>query len=285
LGNWSEVYAAFEHAAKLNPRNPTLFYDLGGHSFAFTRRYADAVSAYDRASTLAPDLYDAAIKKGEIYVHWRGQLDTLRTVVASLPGELHLPEVDLAKVNLALWERDPEDLLLLLEAIPAPVLETQVMYFPKTLYEGWAHRLRGDESAALARFDSARILLEPLVPERPNDERILLALGFAFAGLGRSLDAENSAVSAIRLRQDAGDALSRLRTVGTGARVLAQAGFADQAIAYLETVLANHSSVSVHTLRLDPLLDPIRDHPRFQAVLERYSGDVIDSMTAEIKTP
>ncbi len=274
LGNWPQVYAAFERAAKLNPRNPTLFYDLGGHSFAFTRRYAEAASAYDRASTLAPDLYDAAIKKGEIYLHWRGQLDTLRAVVANLPEGLHLPEVDLARVNLALWERDPEGLLLLLEATPAPVLETQVVYLPKPLLAGWAHRLRGDESAALAAFDSARVLLEPLVPERPNDERIPLALGFAYAGLGRRLDAENSAVGAIRLRQEAGDALSRLRTVGNGARVLAQAGIADQAIAYLETVLANHSSVSVHTLRLDPLLDPIRDHPRFQAVLDRYAGDV-----------
>ncbi len=274
LGNWPEVYAAFEAAARLNPRNPTLFYDLGGHSFGFTRRYADAVSAYDRASTLAPDLYDAAIKKGEIYLHWRGQIDTLRAVVASLPEGLHLPEVDLARVNLALWERDGEGLLLLLEAIPASVLETQVVFFPKPLYAGWAHRLRGEESAALAAFDSARVLLEPLVPERPNDERIPLALGFAYAGLGRTLDAENSAVSAIRLRQAAGDALSRLRTVGNGARVLAQAGSADQAIAYLETVLANHSSVSVQTLRLDPLLDPIRDHPRFRAVLERYAEAV-----------
>ena len=101
LGNWPEAFSAFELATELNPRDPTLFYDLGGHSFGFTRRYADAVKAYDRASTLAPDLYDAAIQKGFIYVHWQGQLDTLRAVVAGLPPELHFPEIELARVDLA----------------------------------------------------------------------------------------------------------------------------------------------------------------------------------------
>jgi serine/threonine-protein kinase len=273
LGNWSEVFSAFERATELNPRDPTLFYDLGGHSFAFTRRYADALMAYDRALTLAPDLYDAAIKKGETYLHWRGQLDTLRAVVAELPGELHLPEVDLARVNLPLWERDAAGLLRILETIPSPILESQVVYLPKSLYAGWAHRLRGDDEAAVAAFDSARVVLEPLAPENANDERVLLALGYVYAGLGRSSDAERSATGAVRLRQEAGDALSRFRTLGNAARVLAQAGLADQALSYLDTILGNPSSVSVHTLRLDPLLDPIRSHPGFQALLGKYESE------------
>jgi len=274
LGNWPDVYSAFEEASRLNPRDANLFYDLGGHSFGFTRRYADAVEAYDRASTLAPDLYDASIQRGLIYLHWQGQLDTLRAVINDLPRELHLPEIDLARINLALWERDSDGLLRLLESIPAPVFETQVAYLPKPVYAGWAHQLRGDQSAALAAFDSARVLLEPLVPENPNDERLLVALGYVYAGLGRRDDAGNSAADAVRLRQEAGDALSRLRTIEAAARVLAQAGLADQALVHLETVMASDSPVSVHTLRLDPLLDPIRDHPRFRALLERYAGGV-----------
>jgi predicted Zn-dependent protease len=118
------------------------------------------------------------------------------------------------------------------------------------------------------------VLLEPLVPERPNDERVLVALGYVYAGLGRRDDAGNRAADAVRLRQEEGDALSRLRTIEAAARVLAQAGLADQALVHLETVMASDSPVSVHTLRLDPLLDPIRDHPRFRALLERYEDDL-----------
>jgi TolB-like protein/class 3 adenylate cyclase/Tfp pilus assembly protein PilF len=97
LGHWPRVFEAFQKAIQLNPRNANLFYDLGGHSFAANRRYAEAVSAYDRALALAPDLHDAAIRKGLIFVHWRGQLDTLRAVVDGFPADLHLPEVDLAR--------------------------------------------------------------------------------------------------------------------------------------------------------------------------------------------
>ena len=273
LGNWNEVFLAFEEATTLNPRNANLFYDLGGHSFGATRRYAEAVRAYDRALTLAPDLHDAAIRKGLTYIHWKGQLDTLRAVMTHLPGGLHLPEIDLARVDLALWERDADGLLHLLGETPGRVFDTQVAFLPKPLYAAWGHRFRGDETAAVAAFDSARVLLEPLATERAGDERILIALGFAYAGLGRIADAEHAASRAVELREPGGDALSGQQTVEAAARVLAQAGLADQALARLEAVMEGNSPVSVHTLGLDPLLDPIRDHPSFQAFLERHRSD------------
>ena len=61
LGNWEKVFEAFEKATQLNPRDANLFFDLGGNSYHFVHRYADAVSAYDRALILAPDLHVAAI--------------------------------------------------------------------------------------------------------------------------------------------------------------------------------------------------------------------------------
>jgi hypothetical protein len=39
----------------------------------------------------------------------------------------------------------------------------------------------------------------------------------------------------------------------------------------IERLLAGPSyDISVHTLRLDPRWDPIRDDPRFQALLKKY---------------
>jgi serine/threonine-protein kinase len=273
LGNWPEVFVAFERASQLNPRDANLFYDLGGHSFGATRRYSDAVTAYDRAQILAPDLHDAAIRKGYIFLHWQGKLDSLRTVLTRLPTDLHLPEVVLARVDLALWERDADGLLQLLDAEQARVFETQMTYLPKPVYSGWAHQLRGDEPAARAAFDSARVLLEPLASERPNDERILVGLGYAYAGLGRSAEAARSAKRLMEFSQRAENALFASQTALVSARILARAGLADQAVALLETVLAGHSPFSVHTLRVSPFYDPIRNHPRFQALLDKYQSD------------
>jgi len=272
LGDWPQVYRAFEEAVQLNPRDATLFYDLGGHSFGATRRYADAAAAYLRAETLAPDLYDAAITRGRLYLDWQGQTDTLQAVMDRLPEDLHSPEVDVAWANLALLQRDAEGLLRLLASHPTPFFESQLVFLPKQLYAGWAHSLLLDEDAARVAFDSARVILEPLVGERPNDGRLHAAMGYAYAGLGRSSDAILSAQRFRASQSSAQDALSDPRAAKVSARILSQAGVVDQAVRFLEEVLRGFSAVSVRTLRVDPLYDPIRNDPRFQELLERY-GD------------
>jgi serine/threonine-protein kinase len=44
----------------------------------------------------------------------------------------------------------------------------------------------------------------------------------------------------------------------------------DAAIGQLELLLSIPSEISIPLLRVDPLWDPLRDHPRFQELLERY---------------
>jgi serine/threonine-protein kinase len=272
LGNWPGVFEAFEQARTLNPRNATLYYDLGGHSFAATCRYSDAVDAYQKALTLAPDLYDAAVQRGKTYIHWQGQLDTLRAVLAALPPASQDPVVDLARVELAFWDRDADRLLELLDVTPSQVFETQLDYMPKEIYAAWAHRLRGNEAAARASFEAARRILEPLTQERPDDERLVVSLGYVNAGLGRVADARSSAERAAQSRRRYAGPLPSPQALEAAARILAQVNLAEEAVQKLEGVLQGASPVSVRTLGLDPLYDPIRQHAAFQALLSRYSN-------------
>jgi hypothetical protein len=39
-------------------------------------------------------------------------------------------------------------------------------------------------------------------------------------------------------------------------------------------MLPTPSWLTVHLLEIDPIWDPLRDHPRFQALLERFADDV-----------
>ena len=48
----------------------------------------------------------------------------------------------------------------------------------------------------------------------------------------------------------------------------------DAAVAQIEGLLAVPSPTSVPMLRTDPIWAPLRDHPRFQALLEEYREDV-----------
>ena len=53
------------------------------------------------------------------------------------------------------------------------------------------------------------------------------------------------------------------------ARILAQAGDAEGALDEIERLLPGPSWLSVHTLRIDPLWDPLRGNPRFQAMVSK----------------
>ncbi|MFC1661564.1 hypothetical protein ACFL3S_08960 [Gemmatimonadota bacterium] len=48
----------------------------------------------------------------------------------------------------------------------------------------------------------------------------------------------------------------------------------DAAIETLDTLLSHPSEISAPLLRIDPIWDPLRDHHRFQALLERFTPDM-----------
>lgn len=115
----------------------------------------------------------------------------------------------------------------------------------------------------------------PLTTGEIADElgvRYILEAGLIYAGLGRTSDAVLTAQRYRASLPGTHNALSAPRAAEISARILAQAGVVDQAILHLDEVLSGLSSVTVHTLRLDPIYDPIRNDPRFQELLERYEG-------------
>ncbi len=56
------------------------------------------------------------------------------------------------------------------------------------------------------------------------------------------------------------------------AEIHALVGDADGAIALLDGLLQRPSPVNVPVLKLDPLWDPIRNDPRFQALIDKYGA-------------
>jgi len=268
LGNWGEVFASFEKAARLNPRDADLFWDLGGNTYLLVRRYADAVRAYDRALSLAPDLHLAALRRGLTYVIWQGQLDTLRAVLNRLPREAELAysSVRAQRAELLLLERNADSLLRMVarEEFGSPS--------DSVLYAAHAHQLLGDQAAARAAFSLALVRLDSARRERPDDGQTHWDRGLALAGLGRRAEALAEARwlrQSVVYREDAfeGPGWAQFR-----AQILAQAGEMDAALDEVERLLAGPSGLSVRTLQLDFIWDPIRDHPRFKALLAKYGS-------------
>jgi serine/threonine-protein kinase len=282
LGNWDEVLAMFEKATQLDPRDADLFSDLGGNSYRYVRRYADAVHAYDQALGIAPDLHEVAIDRAWAYVFWQGQLDTLRAVLSRVPRDAQLAvygNVDSQRAALLLLERNAENLLRMLQIARDDIFAGQSFFLPTALYAAWAHELRGDQAAARAAFDAARVRLESSLSEIPDDWRVHAARGMALAGLGRRDAALHEALwlqESVIYREDAfaGSSLREDR-----ARILAKVGDAKGALDEIEQLLARPSEFSVHMMRLDPRWDPIRDHPRFKALLAKHGAEAAQGDT------
>jgi len=66
-----------------------------------------------------------------------------------------------------------------------------------------------------------------------------------------------------------GSSLRNALDIETLAWTYVRVGEYDAAIEQLEHLLSIPSEVSSHLLRLDPIYDPLRDHPRFEALLQK----------------
>jgi len=274
LGDWKEATTAFERAAQLNPRDADLFNFLGGGTYKFLRRYPDAVRAYERALSLAPDVQGPAISIGWTYFDWQGQLDTLRAVLGRLPRDADLgggTVVASERAELLLLERNADSLLHMPEMARPNLFGSEGLY-QSSLYVAWAHQLRGDHAAARAAFDSARVRVDSRLKESPDDWYAHYARGLALAGLGQRGEALREArwlQQSDIYREDAwyGPGLA-----GGRAQILAQIGDAEGACDEIGRLLARPSGWTVHDFQLHPLWDPIREHPRFKALLAKYGS-------------
>jgi serine/threonine-protein kinase len=135
--------------------------------------------------------------------------------------------------------------------------------------------MRGDEAAARLAFAGARAEIEPVLQENPTDAVTLALLAITDAGLGHEEDASRDARSALEIIGKKKGPTKAPRVGCLLAVAYAWLGQRDLAFSSLDPLVDKPAGVvlldqpTYGDFLLNPVWDPLRDDPRFAALLKR----------------
>ena len=267
-GRWEEALDAFQRAFDLSPHEAGLIDNIAWVLWT-TRRYPEAVAAADKEINLAPDLVWPHLHKIFAYWSWKGSATRTRAVLEALPGTSSGWE-RFAWYWQEMYEGRYRDALDRLESTPNGWIRIKTFARPNALLAAYAHERLGETDMAAAAYETAKGLLEAEVLESPEDPRLHSSLGIVYGALGRKEEAIHEGIRATELLTRSMDGFYYLPYVVDLAHIYTIVGDDEAALDQIEYLLTNPSWISAPWLEMDPRWDPLRDHPRFQALLEEY---------------
>jgi len=253
-GAMKEAAANFARAAELDPRSNLKLFDAG-LTYSLLRQYEPAAVYLDRTIALSPDWPLAHVYRAWLEIFHNGDTAKARQILAAGSRQ-----ADLAGSNYYWW------LARVIEPDPQTVLDVMKIGADTVLYclqKAQMNRLLGRHDVELACADSARVRLEPLARQYPDNARFQSHLGLAYAGLRQRDQAFVHGERALELLPTTRDAFDALFFTLDFAEICVIFGEYDRAIEQLHYLLTIPGFVSSAYLKLDPLWRPLHDHPRW----------------------
>jgi TolB-like protein/Flp pilus assembly protein TadD len=275
-GQWAQSESYFIEAERLDPRDVAL---LAQHALLYmcVRHFPEAMHKLDQVLNITPDDVDTVAVKAA-FAQAEGDLSRAAALLAPLRPTADLNQALETQVYQAILERQPAQIIPQLKEIltnPDPALG----FFNGELrfFLGWAQDVAGDHAAAQETWRQARSELEPFVKDQPENSQLIGDLALTSMSLGDKTTALALSERAMASTPIEKDAIFGPRQIEILARVAAQTGEPDRAIAALQKLLsvpgqgalAEAVPLTPALLRLDPMFDPLRNDPRFRKLAEQ----------------
>jgi len=271
-GKWAESTQNLEKAVSLDPKNAWVIQNLAFNYIA-TKDYETAEKILDRGIANSPKAFGLRGVKAKFALDVKGDVSVVEEMLARVPpGTDPDGEITFARISLAMLQRKFQDALAILQPLPDEMIHTDgTAKIPKSLLEGNCYLGLKDQTRARAAYEKALPLAEKQVQEAPDDPSRHALLGGVLAVLGRKQEAVREGKRAVELRPESKDAFDGPMYTIALAQIYAWTGDKDQALQLIEKSLTTPNGLTVPMLRLDPMWDPVRDDPRFQALISRYA--------------
>jgi len=277
---WDDAVRFLERAVALEPRATENLFTLA-NTYRLMRRYDRFDGLMTRLLGVLPPDRSATYRVFRTFgsLESEGELGPLREAIATVtPEEDASGSIrDLHNLILALWNHDPDAVSRISKQAAESTFVFNATKYPKEWYEGLAARMRGDKKGAQAAFTAARLEVEKAVLADASDGRALSLLAMIDAGLGRQEQSVQEAEHACDLEpfENFGQNAPIVRC--NLAVVYAWNGQFDFAISELDQLVNKPAGANLPAqptygdFRRNPLWDPLRNDPRFTAIMNRLA--------------
>jgi TolB-like protein/Tfp pilus assembly protein PilF len=275
-GKWPESTANLEKAATLNPKDTWPLQNLV-MNYQMLRNFDDANQTVDRALQINPQATGLWQIKAKLALDEKGDFGVCQQILEKLKSFPMSDEERLkilgGEADFLLLQRKYQQLLQLgqqfnddfFAAVPDSLGQ-------KYLSIGIAQKALGDDAAARTAFLKAKDILEEQVKQRPDGADLHVQLAKILALLGEKDAAIAEAQRAMDLRPESKDAFEGPPITEQAAQVYAILGDNARAVELLDGLLKRPSEVTLQALKINPVWDPLRNDPGFQALFTKYAG-------------
>lgn len=262
LGQWDESLENLQKAVSLDPNDGNKVGQM--RDMAYMMRLWDLSERYQRQLSAIHSGNESGTESGWYYIELAqsGDLEKMQAILDQLMTKFDPEDLLEIRVMHAEFTRDYENWLAI------ELADTSGSYFTIGNLLQWTDQA----DRAQSYFDSARIDAEETIQENPQDWEIYGELGVALAKLGRFEEAIDWGKREVELMSLARDRLSGLIALEDLAEIYMICGKLDESIDIYSQILSMPGWLSVNWLKLSPLYDPLRSSPRFQKLLDQYSG-------------
>src|SRR6266487_3175415 len=276
-GKWAESTANLEKAVSLNPKEIWPLQNLT-FNYAMLRNYDAADKTIDRALAIDPNALEPLEVKSKLAIAEKGDFSVAENAfeaVKSIPmTNEQKAKIASERADVFILQRKYREGLQEAESLPDDMLASFSKGLGGKYYLiGFARKALQDEAGARAAFLKAKSAIEEQLKQSPDaaDTRIQLAKVLAYLNEKDSALAE--AQHATELLPESKDAFGGPEITSGVAEVHAILGDNGRAIEILDGLLSRPSAVTVQGLKINPIWDPLRNDPRFQALLDKYGAN------------